>query len=49
MSEAGGHRFSWSHGANLVADGEVRHAYLNALRTADAGDLTRLMAFVRSG
>lgn len=39
--------FSWG-GANLEAVGDARDRYLAALRAADAGDYTRLLAFVRS-
>lgn len=39
--------FSWG-GANLEAVGDARDRYLAALRAADAGDYTPLLAFVRS-
>lgn len=48
LREAGGTPFSWGGGANLVADGDSRASYLDALRTADAGDITKLTTFVRS-
>ncbi|MEO9044175.1 MAG: mobile mystery protein B [Candidatus Dormibacter sp.] len=39
---------AWTWGAeSLVADGEVRSAYIKALRAADGGDLAPLIAFVR--
>jgi len=40
-------RFSWG-GAKLENQGEVRDAYIRALRTADRQDYTPLLAFVRS-
>lgn len=43
----GGQRFSW--GRELTTDtGELRGAYLRALRRADEGDLTALIEFGRS-
>jgi Fic-DOC domain mobile mystery protein B len=48
LHEAGGRPFSWGQGADLVADGNVRNIYLEALRAADAGDVRKLTAFVRS-
>lgn len=48
LREAGGNPFSWGSGANLVTGGDARDIYLDALRTADAGDITKLTAFVRS-
>ncbi|MDQ0590711.1 mobile mystery protein B [Variovorax paradoxus] len=48
LNQAGGHAFSWGNEGSLVAGGGVRDSYLDALRTADAGDITKLMAFVRS-
>jgi Fic-DOC domain mobile mystery protein B len=48
LNDAGGHPFSWGNGVNLEADGDVRNIYLDALRTADAGDIAKLRAFVRS-
>lgn len=40
--------FSWGSGANLVSANAVRAQYLSALRAADQGDFTDLLAFVRS-
>ncbi len=40
-------RFSWG-GANLVAPGNIRSAYIHALQMADRGDYSPLMQFVRS-
>ena len=39
--------FSWG-AEDLVGDGEARSAYINALRAADRGDYTSLIAFVRT-
>lgn len=39
--------FTWG-GANLVKGGDIRSAYLNAVRAADAGDLKPLIVFARS-
>ena len=43
-----GDRFSWGARRNLVAVGDTRQAYLDALRAADARDYAPLLAFVRS-
>lgn len=43
----GGERFTWGR-ANLQAAGDVRRAYINALRAADDHDLRPLVAFARS-
>ena len=40
-------RFTWGR-ENLVDVGETRHAYVDALRAADAHDYGPLLAFVRS-
>jgi Fic family protein len=40
--------FTWGSAGDLVAPGEVRAAYIAALRRADGGDFTPLRAFVRS-
>ena len=40
-------RFTWGR-ENLVDAGETRHAYVDALRVADAHDYGPLLAFVRS-
>jgi Fic-DOC domain mobile mystery protein B len=39
--------FTWGS-ADLTASGDVRERYIAALRAADAGDLTPLLAFVRT-
>ena len=43
----GGPRFTWGR-ENLVDASETRHAYVDALRAADAHDYGPLLAFVRS-
>jgi Fic-DOC domain mobile mystery protein B len=48
LVQQGGDRFSWGAGRNMVAEGDTRQAYLDALRTADARDYAPLLAFVRS-
>jgi Fic-DOC domain mobile mystery protein B len=40
-------QFTWGS-ANLVKDGEVRTTYLEAIRTADNGDIQALLNFARS-
>ncbi len=40
-------RLSWG-GNLLAADTDVRHAYLDALRTADGGEIDALVEFARS-
>lgn len=47
LVQQGAERFSWGAG-NLVAEGEVRQRYLDALRAADRRDYAPLLAFVRS-
>lgn len=47
LREAGGKPFSWGQEAEFVADSGVRAAYLDALRQADVGDMSKLTAFVR--
>ena len=47
LAQMGGRPFSWGQGADLVHDGDVRDLYLDALRAADSGDITKLAAFVR--
>lgn len=47
LVQHGAQRFSWGAG-NLVAEGEVRQRYLDALRAADRKDYAALLAFVRS-
>ena len=37
LVQQGAERFSWGAGDNLIADGNARQAYLDALRAADAG------------
>jgi Fic-DOC domain mobile mystery protein B len=48
LRQAGAARFSWGSGVNLVAPGDVRSRYLQALHAADGGDISALMDFVRS-
>lgn len=48
LMQYGAPRFSWGAGANLVAEGDVRQRYLDALRAADRHDYRLLLAFVRS-
>ena len=43
----GAERFTWG-AADLIAEGEVRKRYLQALRAADAKDYEPLLAFVRT-
>ena len=38
----------WASGYDLQADNERRNAYIAALRAADSGDLSLLLAFVRA-
>ncbi|WP_236105689.1 mobile mystery protein B [Pandoraea fibrosis] len=40
--------FTWGGGGNLVEADNARARYLTALRAADSGDYTLLLAFVRS-
>jgi hypothetical protein len=40
-------RFSWGS-ASLIDTGEVRNAYLEALRTADRHNIALLLAFART-
>jgi Fic-DOC domain mobile mystery protein B len=47
LVQHGAERFSWGAG-NLLAEGDVRQRYLNALRAADGRDYASLLAFVRS-
>ena len=47
LVQNGAERFAWG-AADLMAEGEVRRAYLHALRAADAKDYKPLLAFVRS-
>ena len=46
VGRLGGAPFSWG-GANLSAAGDVRERYIDALRSADRGDLSSLLAFAR--
>lgn len=46
LVERGFERFSWG-AANLSTEGEVRRRYIQALRDADAGDLSALIDFVQ--
>lgn len=47
IEQLGGASFSWGR-ANLVDAGDMRRAYVEALRAADAGDGGLLVAFARS-
>lgn len=47
LVEQGASRFTWGRG-DLVAEGEVRQRYIDALRAADGKDYAPLLAFVRS-
>ncbi len=47
LKSAGTTAFSWG-GQSLIAPGEARARYLNALRAADAGDIGPLLKFSRS-
>jgi hypothetical protein len=48
LTEIGCLPFSWGSRADLAVAGSPRLAYLDALRTAGAGDIGKLKAFVRS-
>ena len=48
LRQLGGTNFSWGNSANLVAATEARKRYIDALRAADLGDYSELIAFVRS-
>ena len=48
LVQHGSDRFSWGAGTDLVAEGDPRQAYLDALRAAVARDYAPLLAFVRS-
>lgn len=48
LSYLGREGFSWGAG-DLATLGEIRARYVSALRTADKGDFTLLLEFVRSG
>lgn len=48
LVQYGGGRFTWGRG-DLIAAGDVRNRYLEALRAADARNYAPLLAFVRSG
>jgi Fic-DOC domain mobile mystery protein B len=43
----GRRQFTWGS-ANLVKEGEARNKYLEAIRTADNGDIRPLLKFARS-
>lgn len=47
ITSLGGERFSWGRG-NLQKSGDVRKAYITALRAADRHDMGPLVAFARS-
>jgi hypothetical protein len=46
-TQQGGPRFTWGS-ANLQNEGDVRKAYIDALRAADNHDLKPLITFARS-
>ena len=48
LKQLGQKAFSWGGGGNLVSASDVRARYLAALRAADKGDFSELLAFVRS-
>lgn len=48
LVQHGAERFTWGAGADLVAEGDVRKRYLEALRAADKRNYAPLLAFVRS-
>ncbi len=48
LRQYGSKDFSWGSHANLVAVGDVRKRYIDALRAADADDYGPLLAFVRT-
>ena len=48
LVQNGAQRFSWGE-ENLIAAGEIRHRYIEALHAADAKDYRPLLYFVRSG
>ena len=43
-----GAELTWGARADLVAAGELRHRYIEAIHRADAGDFAPLLAFARS-
>jgi Fic-DOC domain mobile mystery protein B len=47
LAQMGGPPFSWGEGVDLVGGGDVRALYLDALRAAGAGSITKLTEFVR--
>ena len=47
LAQMGGPPFFWGEGVDLVGVGDVRDLYLDALRAADAGSITKLTEFVR--
>lgn len=48
LKQLGQKAFSWGGSGNLVSANDVRARYLAALRAADKGDFSELLAFVRS-
>ena len=48
LVQHGAERFTWGAGSDLVADGDLRQRYLEALRAADKRNYAPLLAFVRS-
>ena len=48
LKQLGQPAFSWGGGGNMVSANEIRARYLAALRAADRGDFTDLLAFVRT-
>jgi Fic-DOC domain mobile mystery protein B len=47
ITDQGGHRFTWGQ-ADLLAAGEARTRYIQALRAADGQDIAPLVTFARS-
>ncbi|MCR4303808.1 MAG: mobile mystery protein B [Gallionella sp.] len=48
LVQHGAERFTWGAAENLVAEGDVRRRYIDALQAADRRDYSSLLAFVRS-
>lgn len=44
----GGAELSWGANADLIGHGEIRRRYIAAVREADGGNFTQLIAFARS-
>jgi Fic-DOC domain mobile mystery protein B len=48
MAARGGEALTWGAGADLVAVGDVRQRYIEAVRQADQGNIGPLLTFARS-